>query len=84
MDTNIHYVEVNRHLCIAIVSYSIYAMWCKCSFENLCYKDVNLKDVIGSYLMFHSKVYQYSTLRNAQIRHLRNIVESIVFHLNQT
>ena len=26
MDT--HYVEVNRHLCIAIVSYSIYATWC--------------------------------------------------------
>ena len=38
-----HYVEVNRHLCIAIVSYSIFATWCKCSFENLCYKDVNLK-----------------------------------------
>ena len=82
MDT--HYVEVNRHLCIAIVSYSIYAMWCKCSFENLCYTDVNLKDVIGSYLMFYSKVYQYSTLGNAQVRHLQNIVESIVFHLNQT
>ena len=33
--TDIHYVEVNRHLCIVIVSYSIYATWCKCCFENL-------------------------------------------------
>ena len=41
-------------------------------------------NVIGSYLMFYSKVYQYSTLGNAQVKHLKNIAESIVFHLYQT
>ena len=43
-------------------------------FENLCYKDVNLKNVIGSYLMFYSEVYQYSILGNTQVKHLKNIV----------
>ena len=78
-----HYVDVNRHLCIVIVSYSIYATWCKCSFENLCYKNFNLKDTIGSYLKFYSEVYQNSTLGNTQTKHLKNIVQSIVFQLNQ-
>ena len=40
--------------------------------------------MIGSYLMFYSKVYQYSTLGNEKVKDLKNIVESIVFHLNQT
>ena len=32
--TDKHYVEINRHLCIIIIAFSIYSIWCKCSFET--------------------------------------------------
>ena len=41
-----HYVKINRHLCIIIVAFSIYSIWCKCSFEKLNYSNVNLRSSI--------------------------------------
>ena len=38
-----YYVERNKHLCITMVSYSIYSLWIKCSFENISYKTIDLK-----------------------------------------
>ena len=29
------YVSLNKHLCIAIVAYSIFCVWCKASFDNI-------------------------------------------------
>ena len=80
--TDPHYVEVNRHICIIIVSYSIYATWCKCSFEKLNYSDINLYQVIISYLAFYSEVDVYTNVRKpAAKKHLKSIGESVIFHL---
>ena len=45
--TDEHYVEINRHLCIIIVAFSIYSIWCKCSFEKLNHSNVNLRIQFG-------------------------------------
>ena len=82
--TDPYFVEFNRHLCIVIISYSIYATWCKCSFENLNYGNINLNLSIGSYLTYYSRVYQSSSsCKSTEKRHLNNTIESIVQHLNK-
>ena len=82
--TDPHYVELNRHLCIVIVSYSIYATWCKCSFENINYGNMNLKHSVISYLTFYFEVYRSTDIRNTvEKEHLKYIIESIIFCLNK-
>ena len=79
-----HYVEFNRHLCITIISYCIYAMWCKCSFENKNYNNIYLNHAIISYLSFYTEVYQCIKLdfrKNAEKKHLKHLCESTIFCL---
>ena len=41
-------VNTSIHLGIVIISYAIYAVWCKCSVESVNYGDINLHKKLKS------------------------------------
>ena len=76
--TDEHYVEINRHLCIIIVAFSIYSIWCKCSFEKLNYSNVNLRSSIEYNLEFYLEVFLSVMHDFAQKKHWKNVMTSIL------
>ena len=69
--------ESNRHLCIVIVSFIIYAMWCKCSVEKINYALVNLKTDIRQQLLFYLSVFE-SILTDRRRRHFSNTMKCMI------
>ena len=78
-----YYVEINKHLCITMVSYSIYSLWIKCSFENVSYKTIDLKRFVKQQISFYSKVYIYLHVFSFKQRsHLQKLLHCIILSLN--
>ena len=50
-------VSDNKHLCISMIAYSIFSTWCKCSFGNTDFKNINLRMEITKHLNFSKEVY---------------------------
>ena len=50
-------VSDNKHLCISMIAYSIFSTWCKCSFGNTDFKNINLRMEIKKHLNFSKEVY---------------------------
>ena len=55
--TDPHYVEMNRHLIILIVSFTIYSIWCKCSFDKTNYANINLEATVEHAFLFYTDVW---------------------------
>ena len=78
-----YYVEINKHLCITMVSYSIYSLWIKCSFENVSYKTIDLKRFVKQQISFYSKVYIHLHVFSFKQRsHLQKLLHCIILSLN--
>ena len=75
------YVSLNKHLCIAIIPYSIFCVWCKSSFDNIQCSTCDIKLEIKKKLIFYKEVYQlvYFT---SQSQNLENIINCMLHHLN--
>ena len=81
--TDKHYVEINRHLCIIIVAFSIYSIWCKCSFEKLNYSNINLRSSIEYNLEFYLEVFLSVMHDFSQKKHWKNLIISILHILKK-
>ena len=77
---NNNYVLQNKFLCIVIISYAIYAIWCKCNMNNTSYKDVHIKSIINQQLSFYLEVFK-SICDNPRKEHLKCLGDCILYHL---
>ena len=73
-------LNISRHLCIVIISYAIYATWCKCSFEKTNYAHVNLKCEIKQQLHFYLNIFGH-IFKSKLKEHFTQIVNSTLKHL---
>ena len=75
------YVSLNKHLCIAIVAYSIFSNWCKSSFDNVQCNIYDLKCEIRKKLAFYKEVYKL-VYAKPQSQNLQNLIDCMLYHLN--
>ena len=52
-----NYVLLNKIICIVIISYAIYSVWCKCNINNINYKNVDVKSNIKQQFSFYLEVF---------------------------
>ena len=75
-----NYVLLNKIICIVIISYDIYSVWCKCNIHNINYKNVDMKSHIKQQLSFYLDVFK-STFDNPRKEHLKCLGDCILYHL---
>ena len=76
-----NYLSENRNICIVIVSYAIFSMWSKCSWNNSDYKSVNIANIIKERLSFYGEVFDSSLLNSNQRKSMKNMIKCMLFHL---
>ena len=54
-------------MCIAIISFTIYSAWCKCTWNNGEYRSINIIEMIKQQLLFYGAVFD-SILLNVNQR----------------
>ena len=77
---NENYVLQNKIICIVIISYAIYSVWCKCNINNKNYKNTDVKSNIKQQLSFYLEVFK-SIFDNPRKEHLKCLGECILYHL---
>ena len=75
-----NYVVQNKIICIVIISYAIYSVWCKCNINNINYKNTDVKSNIKQQLSFYLEVFK-SIFDNPRKEHLKCLGECILYHL---
>ena len=68
------------HLGIVIISYAIYAVWCKCSVESVNYSNINLHNEIKKQLYFYSSFFE-GTMTSIGNRHFTKVMKCMIEHL---
>ena len=77
---NENYVLQNKIICIVIISYAIYSVWCKCNINNKNYKNTDVKSNLKQQLSFYLEVFK-SIFDNPRKEHLKCLGECILYHL---
>ena len=77
---NDDYISINNHLCITIVSFSIYKVWCKSSFENKRRTIFDIKLEIHKNLSFFKDVFK-QVFSKPQSFNLEQKFNCMLFHL---
>ena len=75
-----NYVLQTQNICIVIISYAIYSVWCKCNINNINYKNIDVKSNIKQQSSFYLEVFK-STFGNPRKEHLKCLEHCILYHL---
>ena len=78
---NDDYISINNHLCITIVSYSIFSAWCKSSFDKKQYTSFKIKLQIYKNLVFYRDVFRL-ILNKKQFSNLETKINCMLFHIS--
>ena len=78
---NEDYISQNNHLCITIVSYSVFSVWCKSSFGEKRHTTLDIKLEIRKNLIFYRDVFKL-ILCKQRFSNLELKINCMLFHLS--
>ena len=48
-----------KNIVVVTVMYAIYSTWVKCSFKNICYRTIDLNQIIKEYIILYCNTFSF-------------------------